>query len=187
MTNTGTKFITAFTALLGLCAASGAGLAQDQDEAVSDFTRIQGGAIYDLKYGVDGAPVSDEFTLVHIVCTDGSKGLRVMLPASPEDDGMVFSSDGPKSTLSSVRGTYRVTFVADGKPIRKTMQLKPVNDPKSKYDRQFMLRVDYADPLWNALTSKHEDDAVMLIGEGGKPVGIPVDSNLQAALKSCGL
>ena len=172
-------------ALIG--AAAGTALADGADEAASAFTRIEGGAVYDYKYAVDGGALAERFTLVHVVCSDGSKSLRVMLPASPEDDGTVFDFNGPDSTLSGQRGSYRVTFEANGQTIRKTLDLKPVNDPKSAYDRQFVVRVDYGDALWTALTGPKGGEAVMLIGQGGKPVFVPADPKLDAALKSCGL
>jgi hypothetical protein len=181
------KLLITIMGLAGIAAGSAAALAQEVDEAVSAFTRIDGGAVYDLKYGVDGSAVDEEFILTHVVCSDGSKSLRVMLPASPEDEGTVFSSDGPDSTLIKLRSSYRVTFKASGKTIRKTMELRPVNDPKSLYERQFVVRVDYGDVLWKALTAKDGDAAVMLIGQGGMPVAIPEDPKLEAALKSCGL
>lgn len=187
MTIDATRLLTTIMALAGIAAAAGTALAQDADESVSVFTRVAGGAVYDGRYGVDGGAVDESFTLIHVVCTDGSKSLRVMLPVSPEDDGTVFASDGPRSTLTSLRGTYRVTFQAAGQSIRKTMELKQVNDPKSQYARQFMIRLDHGDTLWNALTGRTGNEAVMLIGQGGKPLAIPEDPKLDAALKSCGL
>lgn len=166
--------------------SAGSVLAQEGGE-VTSFSRIKGGAVYDFRYGVDGSDVSEEYELVHVVCTDGSKSLRVMLPAAPDDDGTVYDSSGPKSTLAKKGEGYKVTFRANGKDIRKTLELKPVNDPKSNYQEQFVVRVDYGDPLWTALTSRKDNAAIMLIGRGGKPVSVPMGGKLRAALASCGL
>lgn len=175
------------SAAIGFGLLGGAARAAGDDETASAFTRISGGAIYDYRNGIDGSTVAEDFELTHVVCSDGSKQLRVMLPVSPELDDAVFSSGGPKSTLTKLRSSYRVTFVASGKPIRKTLELKPVNDPKSQYARQFVVSLSYGDELWSALTSDAPDAAVMLIGEGGMPVALPEDPKLDAALKSCGL
>lgn len=172
---------------LGLCVLAGAAHAGSGDDSVSVFTRIDGGAAYDYKAGIDGGQVSEEFALTRVGCSDGSKQLRVMLPVAPEHDGTVFSSEGPKSTLTKLRSSYRVTFVASGKSIRKALELKAVNDPKSQNPRQFVVNLEYGDALWSALTSKKPDAAVMLIGKGGMPVALPDDPKLNAALKSCGL
>lgn len=178
------RLIAAAAALL---VTSSAALAQEQEDVAASVARIKGGAVYDYKMGVDGSSLAERFTLTHVVCTDGSKSLRVMLPVSPEDDGTVFDSSGPKSTLKKVGGTYQVTFLAAGKKIRKTMELKPVNDAKSQNPRQFVLRVDYESPLWAALVSGKPNDAVMLIGQGGMAVEVPGGPKLDAALKSCGI
>jgi hypothetical protein len=176
-------------ASLALCISAGGSIATAEDlhEYASSFSRIEGGAIYDYKTGVDGAAVSEEYDLLRVICTDGSKSLRVMLPVSPEYDGYVSYSDGPKSTLEKKRGSYWVTFLASGRNIRKALELKAINDPKSNNGHQFVVRVDYGDRLWKALTSGEEDAAVMLIGLGGTPVIVPEDPKLDAALKSCGL
>jgi hypothetical protein len=174
-------------AALALLLAGGSVQAQEQEDSSSSFSRINGGAVYDFKYGVDGSAVSEEYFLVHVVCTDGSKSLRVMLPVSPEDDGAVFDGNGLKSTLVKKGSSYQVTFRANGRHIVKSLELKPVNDPKSNYQEQFVVRVDYGDPLWAALTSPKEDAAIMLIGQGGMPVGLSVDGKLRAALASCGI
>lgn len=176
----------AFAVLATLLACSAA-QAQEQGDEVSTFTRIKGGAVYDYKYGVDGSAVSDEFELVHVVCTDGAKSLRVMLPVSPEDDGATFDSSGPASTLVKKGSGYQVSFRANGSTLRKSLEVKPVNDPKSNYQEQFVVRVDYGDKLWKALTSSKDGAAVMLIGQGGKALSVPMDDKLTAALKSCGL
>lgn len=186
-TSTHARLATIATVAFGICMLSGAASAEDQDDAASRFTRIEGGAVYDYRSGIDGGSVSEEFLLTHVVCSDGSKHLRVMLPVSPDLDDTVFSSGGAKSTLTTLRSSYRVTFVVSGKNIRKTMELKPVNDPKSQNQRQFVVGLDYGDTLWSALTSDKPGDAVMLIGEGGMPVALPADPKLDAALKSCGL
>jgi hypothetical protein len=176
----------AFAALATLLAGT-AVHAQEQEDKVASFNRIKGGAVYDFRYGVDGSAVSEEYFLVHVVCTDGSKSLRVMLPVSPEDDGIIFDSNGPKSTLVRKGNGYQVTFRANGRNIATSLEVKPVNDPKSNYQQQFVVRVDYGDPLWTALTSSKDGAAVMLIGQGGMSVGLSVDAKLKAALGSCGL
>ena len=125
--NTTSRF--AFAALATLLAATAA-QAQEQEDSASTFNRIKGGAVYDFTYGVDGSAVSEEYFLVHVVCTDASKSLRVMLPASPDDDGVVFDSDGPKSTLMKKGDGYQVTFRANGRNIAKSatqLQLDAAN------------------------------------------------------------
>lgn len=174
-------------AILATLLAGSAAHSQEQEDEVSSFSRIKGGAVYDHKYGVDGSAVNEQYVLTHVVCSDGSRSLRVMLPAAPEDDGTVFDSNGPASSLSRKGGAYQVTFRANGKVIRKRLEVKPVNDPKSSYQRQFVVRVELGDPLWTALTSRKDDAAVMLIGQGGMAVSVPVDAKLRAALASCGL
>lgn len=179
----------AFIALAGALAgtlAIGSALAQEGGE-VTTFSRIEGGAVYDVRYSVDGSDVSQQYELIHVVCTDGSKSLRIMLPASPDDDGAVYDSNGPGSTLVKKGDGYQVTFRANGKDIVKSLELKPVNDPKSTYQAQFVVRADYGDPLWAALTSPKSAAAVMLIGQGGKPVSIAMDDKLRATLRSCGI
>ncbi len=170
-----------------LIAMGGAALAQEQEDVAVSFARIKGGAVFDYRMGVDGAAVTQQYMLTHVVCSDDSKALRVMLPVSLADDGTVYEMGGPKSTLRKVGGTYQAVFLADGKRIRKTMELKPVNDPRSKNQRQFEVRVDYDSPLWTALTSGKPRSAVLLIGQGGLPVAVPTDPKLDAALKSCGI
>ncbi|PZF77876.1 hypothetical protein DK847_05465 [Aestuariivirga litoralis] len=174
-------------AVLATLLAGTAAQSQEQGDEVSTFSRIKGGAVYDYKYGVDGSAVSEEYELIHVVCSDGSKSLRVMLPVSPEADGDVSDSNGPASTLVKTGAGYQVTFRANGRNIRKSLEVKPVNDPKSNLAEQFVVRLDYGDRLWKALTSEKDGAAVMLIGQGGRTVNVPVDNKLTAALSSCGL
>lgn len=181
------RLIATLATVAGLAAMAGSALAQEQEDTAATFARIRGGAVYDVRMGVDGTAIAEEFTLTHVVCTDGSKSLRVMLPVSPGDDGTVFSGSGPKSTLKKLGGTYQVVFVAGGQRIRKTLELKPVNDPKSQNQSQFVVRLDYGGPLWNALTSDKPGAAIMLIGQGGMPVQVPTGPKLDAALRSCGI
>ena len=170
------------TAVAGCFALTGAAIAQETQDWTSNFARIKGGAVYDYKIGVDGTRVSEEFVLTHIVCTDGSKTLHVMLPYGIEDN----APDG-KTTLKKVGGTYQALFQAAGAKIRRTLELKPVNDPKAHYKRQFMVKVDADGPLWKAMTSGKQDAALLLINGPGLPLEIEPDAKLDAALKSCGL
>lgn len=161
-------------------------LAQEQDEWTSSFTRIKGGAVYDYRVGLDGATVSEDYLLTHVVCSDGSRSLRVMLPLAPEDNDTGFTLDGEPSTLKKTGGTHEVVVTVNGKRQTKVMELKSVNDPASHYRRQFMFRVEHGDALWRAMTDGG-NRAKMLIGSGGTPITIPPDEKLMAALRSCGL
>ena len=178
---------TLFTVLIASGLTGGlAGTALAAEDAAS-FARVKGGAVFDYRTGVDGADVSEEYLLIHVVCSDGSKKVRVMLPASPEDDGAVFDGNGPASTLKKHGDGYEVTFRMGGSQVRKNLVVKPVNDAKSNYDRQFMVTLTYGEPLWKALLSDKDDAVRMLIGEGGMPVWVPDDPALHKALASCGL
>lgn len=171
-------------ALLGFAAPA---LAQEQEDWSTSFARITGGAVYDYKEGVDGTLVSEDYMLTHVVCSDGSRSLRVMVPVAPEDNDITFTMDGAASTLKKTGSTYQVVVTASGQRFTKELELKPVNDPKSHYAKQFMMRVDYGDVLWRAMVSPTPGEAMMLIGTGGTPISVPPDEKLTQALSSCGL
>lgn len=162
-------------------------LAQEQGEWTSAFARIRGGAVFDYREGVDGAGVRENYMLTHVVCTDGSRSLRVMLPLGPEDDGITFTMDGEASSLKKTGKDYAVVIRVGKKRLTKTLELKPVNDRASHYQSQFVMRLDYGDVLWRALTAEPAGQAVMLIGTGGTAISIPADDKLSKALASCGL
>ncbi|MCA3554724.1 hypothetical protein [Aestuariivirga sp.] len=165
-----------------MLAAAGAALGQEQQDWTSSFTRIKGGAIYEFRIGVDGSAVDEDYELTHLVCTDGSKSLRLMLPYGPGDD-----YQGSASTLRRTANGWRVVFTANGRKFPKALELKSVNDKAAHRAQQFVVRLDHGDPLWKAMTGGDPLAARIMMNEGGLPVMIDPDPKLDKMLKSCGL
>jgi len=161
--------------------------AQEATDSSETFTRVQGGAVYDMKTGIDGSSVQDQFELTHVTCTDGSKTLRVLLPIDPDFDGVVAKSDGQKSTLKKKGSGYTVDFNASGKTIHKSLVLKPVKIPKSQHKVQFEITLEVGDPLWRAMRVIPSGAAQMMIGTGGQTVELPDTPKFTQFLKSCGI
>ena len=161
--------------------------AQEQQDYAETFTRIKGGAVYDEKIGVDGALISETYMLTHVTCSDRSKTLRVLLPVGLDDEGAIFNSDGPESSLQKTGAGYAVTFVDSRKLVTKDTVLKPVNDQKSLYREQFEIILAIGDSLWTAMRDKRGEGALMLIGKGGRSVTLPRSKTFTAFLASCGL
>ncbi len=179
------KFQTAF--VFACFALSIPALAQEQADFAESFSRLNGASIYDLKSGIDGSAISEEYVLDHATCTDGSRKLRILLPLGPDDDGNIYDTGGPPSTLKKKGTGYTVDFKVYGKSLQKSVQLKPVKDPKSHYHQQFEVILEVGDPLWKAMRDKSRGKAIMMIGQGGTPVELPNTSKFNEFLKSCGI
>lgn len=172
--------------LASVCLAASAH-AQELEDSSESFARVKGGAVYDWKIGVDGSLISEQFMLTHVTCTNGSDTLRVMLPLGPDDNETFYTMDGEPSSLQKSGNGWTADFVAGGKRIRKEVTLKPVNDEKSQNAEQYEITLRYGDPLWKAMASSEPGQAMMMIGTGGTPVGMPSGDTFNAFLKSCGI
>lgn len=159
-------------------------LAQEQEDYSEQVTPIKGGAIYDEKMGVDGALISEEYMLTHVVCSKGSRKIRMMLPLGLEDDGTAFTMDGEPSSLVKTDAGYRLAFKAGSKQIVKDVELKPTNDKRSQNAAQFVVTLDKGDALWTAMA---DGTAKAMIGTGGTSVSLPSGKKFNAFLALCGL
>lgn len=167
-----------FLSLVSACAA------QEQEDYSEKVSPIKGGAVYDEKIGVDGTLIADEYILTHLVCSKGSRQVRMMLPLGLEDDRTFFTMDGAPSSLVKTRDGYRFTFKAHDKNIVKDVALKPTNDKASHYKAQFVVALDKGDALWRAMAA---GKAVAMIGTGGTPVALPSGKRFAKFLAHCGL
>ncbi len=173
--------------LAALVALASPSFAQEREDTAESFSRVKGAAVYDFKMGVDGTSVSEEYTLTHVTCTDGSKTLRVLLPIDPADDGTVLKLDGPKSALAKKGGGYALDFTAYGKTLHKDVALKPVKDPKSLYHQQIEITLVVVDPLWKAMRKNEYGKALVILGTGAAPIDLPDTPKFTEFLKSCGI
>jgi hypothetical protein len=175
----------AAVSLFALLIAAAPCPAQEVDEFSSAFSKIKGGAVYDGKQGLDGAAITDEYLLTHATCTNGSRTVRVLVPLGKEDNETFFTLDGTPSTLKQTAKGWSLTFTAYGKPVRKNIAFKPVEDKASHYKEQIELTVRTDEALWKAMRDKDRGKAMALIGTGGTNIELPDDAEFTKFLAAC--